>query len=107
MKIFEKFGIRAALVLLAAVGIGLMLFGGKGKQVKEKENTELEEKFKQAILMMDGVDDADVIITEESGKPTGAAVVCNGGDSETCGRITKLMCSGLNLSANKIYVVCN
>lgn len=108
MKIFGKFGIKAALVLLAAVGIGLMVFGGraeKGGTVNKR--SELEEKFEKAILMMDGIEDADVIITEEGGRATGAAVVCRGGNAETCGRITKLLCSGLDLSASKIYVVCN
>lgn len=99
--------LTAVIAAVAALGIALMVLGSIPGKEESAESAELEEKFEKAILMMDGVEEANVIITKSGDEITGAAAVCKGGGAAIEERVTKLLCSGLNLSASKIYVICN
>lgn len=96
--------------LCAVLGVALIILGSlsvKGKADGSSEISELESKFERAILGMEGISEVRVIITEQNGSIAGAAAVCKGGSGNDERRITELLKSGLDLPANRIYVVCN
>lgn len=93
---------------LAVVGVLLMLAGIILPHTDEnEEKSNLESRFEEAILKLEGISEADVIIQRNGEEITGAVAVCKGGGDGERETVTKLLCSGLDLPANRIYVVCN
>lgn len=96
------------LAALAVVGAALMLFGSLLPTLGGKEEkSELESRFEQAITKLPGISKADVIIQKSGDLVTGAVAVCVGGSDADREVITNILCSGLDLPSNRIYVVCN
>ncbi len=106
MKFSNK---KARLIgLLAVIGIVLMLIGMLLPATrKDEEKSDLELRYEEAIIKLEGIDEADVIIQKSGDKITGAVAVCKGGTDTDRETVTKLLSSGLDLPANRIYVVCN
>ena len=94
--------------ILGALGIILMLVGSfLPSFAKDDEKSSLESRFEEAILKLSGISEADVIIQKSGDEITGAVAVCKGGTDAEREVITRLLCSGLDLPSNRIYVVCN
>lgn len=105
MKFSKK---KTLLVAVAAtVGIVLMLVGTLAGKGGENVKSTLELRYEEAITGLEGISEAEVIIQEKDGKITGAVAVCKGGTDSERETVTKLLSSGLDLPANRIYVVCN
>ncbi len=107
MKFSNK---KAGLItLVAIIGILLMLAGMLLPQLtkNEEEKSDLELRYEQAIMKLDSISEAEVIIQKSGDKITGAVAVCKGGSDSVRETVTNLLCSGLDLPANRIYVVCN
>lgn len=106
MKILNK---KARLIaVFAALGVILMLLGMLFPfSKKDGEKSDLELRYEEAILKLEGITQAEVIIQKNGDKITGAVAVCKGGTDTDRETVTKLLSSGLDLPANRIYVVCN
>lgn len=106
MKVLSK---KAGVItVLAIIGILLMVAGTIIPHSENgKDKSDLEKRFEEAILKLDGISEAEVIIQKNGDEITGAVAVCKGGTDSERETVTKLLCSGLDLPANRIYVVCN
>ena len=121
------------LVLLAALGIGLVLLGGSmngtktatATQSKDEYEAAYREQLEQSITAMckkiNGAGSVTVMITLSDGNsytysggklvahrlPTvlGVAVICDGGDNERVrGEITQMIAALLDIGTHRIYV---
>lgn len=104
MKNLKNLVLPLIALVAALAGVAAMAISGL-ETSKIGEDT--EERFREAILRIEGVTDVQLIITEdESGQAKGVAVVCSS-SRDVREEVTKLVGSGLGISSNRIHVVCN
>ncbi len=94
----------ALIILVAAVGICLMLFGG-GMHTPSTSDT--EKRVEELCERIDGVSDVSVMIMSGAdGNVRGVAVVCNGGDGARVKLLlTELICALFGIPSSNVSVV--
>ena len=103
---FSKIGVLIPAVLLLA-GIILIFASDFIVHKKEEENFDaMENRIASMIDDLSGVSDSEVILlTNENGTVSGAAVVCIGGDlSENKKNIIELITSLFGVGASDVFV---
>ncbi len=137
-RIFTKFFLslkrKWLVVLVAALGVGLVLLGGSMTEKHTATSTaptadefetayrkDMEESITAMCKKIDGAGDVSVMITLSSGNaytysggklvahqlPTvaGVAVICDGGSNERVkGEITRMIAALLDIGTHRIYV---
>ncbi|MBQ8249735.1 MAG: hypothetical protein IJY93_07655 [Clostridia bacterium] len=92
------------IVIVLAVGIGLMLFGRDGTVHIGADDTEV--RVRELCEQIDGVFNVHVMIRFEDDTVKGIAVVCDGGDrAEVKLKLTEVLCSLFSIPSGSVSVV--
>ncbi len=87
-------------VILGLAGMGCILLSETMPERASPENTAMESRLTELLSRMEGVGEAQVLVTEE-----GAVIVCTGGDSPAVQeRVLRAACTACGFPSNQVYI---